>query len=444
MKRLTIATLALSAFSLLATFSLAGQRVEAQAMVQDCSTNSVVRCGASSAADLIAKIRANNPNDLQAIYSHFKLTPDKYDAFIREAKMGMAYRNGEIKVDGQVVAKDAWSLGREQKSYSQPYRIGEATYHRSDSTEVLKQDLPVIVWFNDRGLLEIAILAACGNPMGGDNVAAPSYRCNQLRQEKVANRENTYRFTTDASAANGATVSRVVYDFGDSSAEYTAKSLDESVTHTYSKTGSFTAKVVVYVKLPGGKEVAANGSGCTKRIEIAERPQARSANWECTSLRATSQTGTDDEFAYTFRANTTTSNARLVRADFDFGDGNVTNGVQVTGSSNNVSTNHTYAGAGTYTAVATVYFEAEDGAEADNEDTSVTCQVEVTVQAPVTPAVATPEPPAAPTPELPKTGMAGMAGLFTGASALGTLGYRWRIRHRQGKVDALVNNLLQK
>lgn len=439
MKRLIIASLAVSALSLLATFGLASHRADAQAMVQDCTTNSIIRCGASSPADLIAKIKANNPNDLQTIYSHFKLTPDRYEAFAKEAKMGMAYRNGEIKVDGQVVAKDAWSLGRDKTSYSRAYSISgaPATYQRSDSTDVLKEDLPVMVWFNDRGLLEIAVLAACGNPMGGDNVAAPSYRCTQLRKEAVAGQENTYRFTTSASAANGATVSRVVYSFGDGTADYTAKTLDEPVTHTYETAGNFTAKVVVYVKLPGGKEVAANGSGCAQRITVA---QAKPANWECTSLRATSQTGSDEEYAYTFRANTTSDNSRLVKADFDFGDGNVASDVQVAGtSSNNVSTNHTYAEPGTYKAVATVYFEANDNSDAAGADTSVTCETEVTIETPVTPVAATPEPE-----ELPKTGVAGVAGLFTGASILGTLGYRWQVRRRQGKVDNLINTLLRK
>lgn len=444
--KLTLATTALAILSVVAAAGFSpSQPVQAQAAIQDCSDNSIIKCGASSPADLVNKIRANNPADLQAIYTKFNLSPSQYDTFASEAKMGVAKQNGEIVVDGKVVATDSWSIGRQKFSYSTDYSIGNNKYYKSASTKVLKQDLPVMVWLNGQGKVQTAVLAACGNPMGGATVApasAPSYKCSSIRKEAVSGQANTYRFTTSATASSGAKVSRVVYSFGDGTAEVTAGSLTEPVTHTFATAGTYTAKATVYVLLPNGQEVAANGSGCTTSITVAEPRQEvkKQAAWQCTALRAVRQSTRNEDRSYTFEAATTSTNATLSRADFDYGDGTSSKGVAVAGSSStSISSTHTYASPGTYTAKATVYFEPAAGSNAEGKDSSSTCEVTVTVSQPVTPA-ATPTAPVAPA-VLPNAGPAGLLGLFTGASALGTLGYRWRANRRVAKVDELVNKL---
>jgi hypothetical protein len=297
-----------------------------------------------------------------------------------------------------------------------------------------------MVWFNDQGKVAAVIMTACGNPMGGDNTT-PSYSCQLLKVEKSTDQNNTYSFTTVAPTTNGATISRVVYDFGDGTAPETRTNLDEAVTHTYIQGGDFTAKVTVYAKLPGGKEVIVNGGGCAKRIQIEKVKPAVQANFECTQLTATPRNESDDNndgMSYTFRATGSTDNAKLTKADFDFGDGQTSNGVLVAGSSSNaINADHTYAQAGTYIAKATLFFQPQAGATtttASNQDTSDTCRVTVTIQQK---AVVT----TASQPTLPNTGPAGAVGMFTGASVLGTLGYRWRTRRRMTKIDDLVNKL---
>jgi hypothetical protein len=102
-----------------------------------------------------------------------------------------------------------------------------------------------------------------------------------------------------------------------------------------------------------------------------------------------------------------------------------------------VTTNHTYASAKAYTVKATLRFQANNGADAQGKSTSVVCQTTFTIPS-VTPAVTTT--PSAPV-ELPKTGIAGVAGLFGGASVLGTLGYRMRASRKLNRVDDLINSL---
>lgn len=419
------------------------QPASAQA-VQDCSPNSIIKCGVSSPAELIAKVKANNPSDLKTVYDFFNLDASEYDKFAREAKAGTINKNGTVVVNGQVVATNAWSIGRDAKPYSTPRKIGGKTYHSSYAKDVLNRDsLDVFVMFNSKGQPEFGIMAACGNPIGG-NPVTPTYSCNQLKRTAVAGKKNTYSFTTDASAAKGAVISRVVYDFGDGSAPVTKTKLTDAVEHAYTKTGSFTAKATVYVRLPGGNEVAVNGAGCAQKVTVKEevKPQEKVASWQCTGLTATPQTVSDNSLAYTLRANAAMTNARLVKADFDFGDGVTQKNVTPANvTDNNISTNHTYGTAGTYTAKATLYFEANAGANGQGEDTSVECQVTFTTKQPVTPA-GSGSAPGQPQ-ELPKTGVAGAAGLFTGATVLGSLGYRWHVRRRLGKVDQLIDSLKQ-
>jgi hypothetical protein len=58
---------------------------------QDCTTNSVIKCGASSPSDLVAKIKANSTGDLPGIYNTMGLSPDRYTSFASQAKTGTAY-----------------------------------------------------------------------------------------------------------------------------------------------------------------------------------------------------------------------------------------------------------------------------------------------------------------------------------------------------------------
>lgn len=425
-KKMVLATGLVAVIALAAVF-MRSQTV--LAATGDCSDNSIIRCGASSPADLIAKARANNPNDLQAIYANFKLPVEQYDAFARDAKMGEAHRNGDITINGQVVGRNAWSIGRLEKSYSTPYKVGNVTYHRSNSTDVFKQEsLPAMLWFDDKGKLIAGILTDCGNPLGG-NTVTPSYSCNQLNKEAVNGQANTYRFTANAPASNGAVISRVVYDFGDGKQE-TRTNPSEAVTHTYSGAGSYTAKVTIYFKLPSGQEVSASGSGCATQITVQAPPTPKVATWQCTALQS-ARRESDGQYAYTFTANASVANARLVNVDFNFGDGTGSTGIAPANGANSVAVPHTYAGPGTYTTTATLHFRADDGTDGQGKPADVTCSTTVTPAAP-------------PAAELPKTGPAGIVGLFAGTGALGALGYRWRASRKLAKVDSVVDNLFKR
>src|SRR5262249_18469200 len=155
---------------------------------------------------------------LGPIYQAFGLSPSDYSDFKAHFKPGMAYMNGQVKVDGQVVMDNSWSIGRTKFSYSFNYPIDInghiVNYYKSMDTDVLKQDLPAMVLFNNDGTVKFVVIDACGNPVSGHKIR-PSVTCKNLIPHQDSVNPNKYTFTADASFGPNTTLNRVVYHFSD-------------------------------------------------------------------------------------------------------------------------------------------------------------------------------------------------------------------------------------
>lgn len=235
----------------------------------DCSANAIMNCGAANRADFISKVKANTSGDLQTIYNAYGLSTSDYSRFASSARNGYAYKDGRVVVDGRTVVTDSKSIGRHVKSYSKPVVIGGKTYHESRAQDIyLSSSLPVMVLFDSKGRVETIVMNDCGNPVRG-NPVNPSYSCDHLNKYYVE--KNTYDFSTNTTAVKGATIAKVVYDFGDGSATVTKTNPSEKVRHKYTKSGTHQAKVTVYVKVPfGDTQVLAPAGGCVREVVIAE------------------------------------------------------------------------------------------------------------------------------------------------------------------------------
>lgn len=75
---------------------------------------------------------------------------------------------------------------------------------------------------------------------------APSYKCEALKVTQVS--RTKFTFTATASAANGATISKYTFDFGDG---VKVDSTTNTVTHEYAKDGSYEVSVTVSVMVNG-------------------------------------------------------------------------------------------------------------------------------------------------------------------------------------------------
>lgn len=249
---------------------LATKQNAAAATARDCSANSVNLknlnggCGAGSAAELVADMKQNDPGDLQTTYSQFGLTPAKYEKFASTAKQGIAYMNGDVVVDGQKVMTDAWSIGRTKFGYSSDMKIGNTMFYKSMHTSVLNKNHDVMVMFDANGNVEAAVLNACGNPVDGKKVPSAG-ECKALNMTPVQGKENTYKFTTTTSVSGNASIAKVVYTFSDGT-KVEKTNPAEAVEKTFTKSG--TAKVDVYVKLPGGQTKVVTAATCTKSVTV--------------------------------------------------------------------------------------------------------------------------------------------------------------------------------
>jgi hypothetical protein len=411
----------------------------ATAVTRDCSVNSIDYkdlnggCGAVTPQEYIADLRSNSPSDLQALAANFQgnfnLQPSQYDDFAAHAVDGIAYKNGDVKVSGQTVLTNIWTIGRSSKSYSwlvTPPNDGGNKYYGSKSTDVFAVDqIPVIVYFNNDGTAQYVIEKPCGNLVGGTKVT-PSYACNTLNKSAVSGEKDTYSFTTNAVATNNAVITKYVYDFGDGSSA-TTNSANEAVRHTYAKAGTYTATVHVYVSLPGGHSTITQVGGCKTTITVV------APYYACTGLSATTLDTSNQKFRFTAKSNFG-NGATLASANFTV-DGNTVKGITTKDAKGNFYNEYNFTDGQQHSASAVINFTVDGKivSSTQNCSTSVTskqtpmctvpgkekylpnaleCQQECKPGIPV-------GSPACNTIVLTNTGAGNVVGLFAGTSAFG-------------------------
>jgi hypothetical protein len=350
------------------------------AINRECTNNSIDKapypgpgqCGAADPREFCADLNHNVPGDLKAIYPRYGLTSSECDRFIATARPGVAYKNGTIKVDNRVVATNVSSLGRNKNThYKQtPVTINGTTYYESRSQDVFLSDsLPIMVMFDRTGSMEFAVMNGCGNPNRGD-IVHPSYACKTLRNQKTG--PNSYIFSTDTSAGNGATIAKVVYNYGDGTPEVVKTNPNDIVSHTFTKNSTVTVKV--YVNLPGNQQIVIQSAGCAFHVTYTPPP----AVYACELLTLTpgkvnEQTGDQD---YTLNAKANVTNATINSYTFTFGDQQTKT---VTSSATMVSVPHTYK-PGDYTPRVSVHITTNTGLQKDV--TSDKCVAHVSVPKP--------------------------------------------------------------
>ena len=225
---------------------------------RECGDNAIIRCGAMTASELKSEY-AKNERGLKKIYSHYNIDASDIAAS-GSAKTGYIHTNGDVTVDGKVVATNAYTVGRSGS-------LGGTKVKITDSLSVyqganrLKSTLAAFVFFNSDGTFKSAVIKVCGNPVKATPKAKPVYKCDNLTAKVVS--RNEYQFTTTTTAKNGAKVTGYTYDFGDG----TTKSGTSTVSHTYTTAGTYTASVKVSASV-NGKTVTAPGE-CKVTITIA-------------------------------------------------------------------------------------------------------------------------------------------------------------------------------
>ncbi|HSE60739.1 MAG TPA: hypothetical protein VLA88_00420 [Candidatus Saccharimonadales bacterium] len=359
--------------------------------------NDIVYCGYTSPTDLANKVAASN--ELKTIYEHdFAPGYSMGDLSNWKAKAQKAtvYKDGRVVLaDGTVVATGANSLGREKfNDGRKAISIGGHTYYYGTTQNNFAADsIPAYVLLGDDHSLKFAALTECGNPVWGNS---PAYKCDMLNQKKISDTE--YEYTANVTSKN-ATLTKLVYDFGDGKTQTVTSNFGQALKHTYAP-GKYTAKVTAYFTV-NGKEQSDTRAECTKPVEV---PQPPKSNIQCVSLTATLIEGNKYNFTITGEAD----NATLQSGSIDFGDQQTASELKPA-SATTVVTPHEYAKAGTYKASAKLVY--------DKGTTTEACVAEVAIaQPPVTPPT---------TPQvLPETGPIEIIGSVLGlGSAAGATAY---------------------
>jgi len=389
--------------------------------------------GALSNSEFISDVRYNHPSDLQSIYSAFGLSASDYDRFVSEARPGMALQDGTVVVDGETVMHDAWSIGRTKFSYAHNYWIGDKLYYWSWDTKVLKSNLPVMVLFDKDGTVQIAVIQACGNPIGGVKVTSGA-ECKDLIKTPVDGEENTYTFSTNANKWGLAKYAEFNYYYNDGSGDKlfaTTHSPSETVKKTFTKSATVTVRITI--NLPGGKTKIVTGPLCSKQVGVVKKEVLH----VCESLVASST----DNITFRFTVSTKQSSGVTVKsADFTLDNSTTTKDVTTKDASGNIYREYTFDDTNKHTVGAVVNFLVDGKIVRSTEDCKASVQRNKTPECkpgiPEGDVRCTPEcKPGIPVgdsrcEELPSTGPAGMTGLFAGVSALGAAAHRVFIRRR--------------
>lgn len=325
--------------------------------------NDIVCGGYSNPTDLANKVAASP--ELQAIYNN-QFTDGYHigdlNYFKANAKHATAYKDGRIVLDdGTVIATNGASIGRQTNNGNDhTISIGDKTYYWGyNNTAFAHDSLSAYVLINpDDHSLQFAALTVCGNAEWG---TSPGYKCQMLNQTKV--NDTTYSYVATPYVKNGATVTKIVYDFGDGSNQTVTSNFGQNVTHTYAP-GNYTAKATVYFS-SNGKEVSDTRAECTKPVSV---PQPPKPVFVCDSLTANQISRTK----YNFTVKGSSKDATFISAGFDFGDGQTASSLKAT-SGETVTTSHDYAKDGTYTVTAALTYK-EGVTQATNK-----CKVSVTI-----------------------------------------------------------------
>ncbi|MDN5835563.1 MAG: PKD domain-containing protein, partial [bacterium] len=347
MKKLLVFALVLATT---AVFGLVQLNTNATSSPRDNDCNAVMYGGAYSAGEFAKKLKAgdkgkscsHSSSNLKAVYKTYGI-----DTSLKGAKSGTVTSKGNVIVDGKTVATNAWSVGRHNFGKSTKVNSnGVTTYKRATSTSFVSGSIPAFVMFNKDGTFKNAVLKSCGNPVGGKNkVPKKSAKCDNLTSKKLS--RTKFEFNAKASTKNGAKIQGYRIDFGDGHAQYyKTGSKSKTVTHTYSKPGTYKVKMTVNTDV--GDYVTSSNCATTVKVEKpTPPPKVELPVVSCDGLDVDKKSRT----AYDFTVKATAKNTKVTSYTFDFGDGKKET-VKTDATTKTVS--HDYSKAGKYTVQVTL------------------------------------------------------------------------------------------
>jgi hypothetical protein len=138
---------------------------------RDCDDNAVLRCGALTTGELQSKYHGTG---VVGIFNHFGISGQDINNIGSTAVAGQVTKSGNVMVNGQVVATNAITAGRQNMPGSTLVMAGGVKfYQRPPSVSFASSSLPSFVVMKNNQFA-FAIIASCGNPVAATPVAKPA------------------------------------------------------------------------------------------------------------------------------------------------------------------------------------------------------------------------------------------------------------------------------
>jgi hypothetical protein len=179
-------------------------------------------------------------------------------------------------------------------------------------------------------------------------VPKPVAQCVSLVAAVLNKQDNSYTFTTTAKYTAGAKLESANFNFGDGKTSMSVKPANATTvttTHSYAKAGNYKATATLNFSIYGS---GTTNHMCQTDVSVIV------PFYSCVELKGPEPNG----LTYTLVATGKFGNgAKLVSGDFTYGDGKVDKDIAASGTT--VTTKHTYAQAGTYSASALLKFTVD-------------------------------------------------------------------------------------
>jgi hypothetical protein len=271
MKKKLIVGGLIGAFASLVCFSFSNQ-LSLASTPRDCDNNAIIHCGTLSGSELKTQYNANKTGDLANIYndSRYKISSSMINGQIN-MQIGRVYKDGRVMIGNEVVATNAYSIGRQNISGSQAIKIANKTYYERKTSISFRSDyITSFVFLDKYGKFISAIVSSCGNPVRATPKPKPYYVCTKLDVIGVTGQKYS-RILKASSEISDATFLQYNYTIKDASGKVVKtivqKRGEAAPTYSQIAPGSYSVEATVTVNNQG-KVVSSPVGSCKSNFTI--------------------------------------------------------------------------------------------------------------------------------------------------------------------------------
>jgi hypothetical protein len=359
-----VKTLLVAIFAVLSVGFIYQTTAQALDNSRDCDQYAVIKCGTMNIQEARDKYSEGS-----RIFQSFGI--NKADLNSGTFKEGVVHRNGNVTVDGKIVATGAITAIRNMTGGTPIQDTNAARY----PTSRMGDDQTALVKLDQNGKFLFAIMKPCGNPVTATPTPPPtpepSAICKILKAGSVNNSRSRFQLDARAVARDGAKIQGYTFKVKNASGalvdskKVTSSQESASYTTDITTSGSYTASVTVDTSV-GKKE----SDQCTAAFTVAPEPSQPS--YVCDQLHVTSLSPT----SFSFTTNYTLKDASLQYITYVIRDGN---GKEISRSRD---TTYTQSNPATYSVEALVTVSVNGQ---DKTITAPSCKQPFTVYPPNTP-----------------------------------------------------------